>query len=264
MKRALFLIILIALFAYSTNSLTGYFFNPPQTQTVYVARVIDGDTIELGTGKRVRFLGIDTPERGQHLYEDAKEWLKNMIEGKGVVLESGREEMDKYGRLLRYVHYQGRLVNRQLIDMGFAKLYMTEPGDKHYEELLRAEASARESGLGVWEHPEEDFCLGIHAFHYNAGGNDNENLNDEYVTFRNKCTHPLEITGWRVRDAGRSLYVFPSVTVQNKTTLTLYTGTGTDTEESLFWNRPMAVWNNDGDTLTVFDREGNLMLNCTY
>jgi len=262
MKRALLLIVLLVLL-YSAHSMTGYF-SLAAAPTSHVERVIDGDTVVLESDERVRLLGIDTPERGQHLYEEAKEWLANLIEGKDVVLERGEEERDKYDRLLRYVHYSGVLVNRQLVELGYAKLYMTGPEDPHYTELSEAEGRARESGLGVWKHSEEKFCIGIHSFNYNAWGNDNQNLNGEYVAFRNKCTHPVDITGWTVKDAANSFYTFPQTVVLNKTVVTLFTGPGTDTLDSLYWNRSIAVWNNDGDTLTMFDNEGNLMLKYTY
>jgi endonuclease YncB( thermonuclease family) len=66
--------------------------------------VIDGDTVVIDSGQHVRFIGIDTPERGQCGYAEATAAMRNMVYGKAVVLTTGaRDDTDKYGRLLRYV-----------------------------------------------------------------------------------------------------------------------------------------------------------------
>jgi hypothetical protein len=66
--------------------------------------VIDGDTIVIDTGEHIRFIGIDTPERGHCGYSEATTNMRNMVYGKAVILTAGaRDDVDKYGRLLRYV-----------------------------------------------------------------------------------------------------------------------------------------------------------------
>jgi hypothetical protein len=72
--------------------------------TNVVTQVIDGDTIVIDTGEHVRFIGIDMPERGHCGYSEATANMRNMLYGKAVVLTPGaRDDVDKYGRLLRYV-----------------------------------------------------------------------------------------------------------------------------------------------------------------
>jgi endonuclease YncB( thermonuclease family) len=71
---------------------------------VVVTQVIDGDTIVIDSGEHVRLIGIDTPETDHCGYDTATENLRNLVYGKDVILTAGaRDEMDKYGRLLRYV-----------------------------------------------------------------------------------------------------------------------------------------------------------------
>lgn len=72
--------------------------------SVKCVRVIDGDTIEIEGGDRVRFLCVDTPESGHDGFEDAKQFLIDLIEGRTVELEPEHDDKDQYGRLLRYVH----------------------------------------------------------------------------------------------------------------------------------------------------------------
>jgi len=76
---------------------------PKPPRTYVVARVVDGDTLELGNGQTVRLVGIDTPERGQCGYQQATENLARVVFHKRVRLTISDEDTDRYGRLLRYV-----------------------------------------------------------------------------------------------------------------------------------------------------------------
>ena len=77
---------------------------PAPADAVVVTQVIDGDTIVVGDGDHVRFIGIDTPEKGRCGYEAATQHMRDLVAGKAVVLTAGaRDDVDKYGRLLRYV-----------------------------------------------------------------------------------------------------------------------------------------------------------------
>lgn len=71
--------------------------------TYLVTWVVDGDTLELGNGERVRLLGIDTPEVGECGYEKARDRLVALVEGERVTLGEGDVDRDRYDRLLRYV-----------------------------------------------------------------------------------------------------------------------------------------------------------------
>lgn len=116
-----------------------------------VVKVIDGDTIELNNSERVRFSGINTPEKGECYYQEAKDILKSVILDKEVYLEKDRTDKGKYGRLLRYVYYNGVLVNAFLVERGYAKVYDKYSYDtKKYEELKEKEDVAKEGVLGVW------------------------------------------------------------------------------------------------------------------
>ena len=71
-----------------------------------VLRVIDGDTIVLVGGERVRFIGIDAPERGQPGANEATQFVRERVEGLTVWLEADGAERDRFGRLRRYVWLQ--------------------------------------------------------------------------------------------------------------------------------------------------------------
>jgi endonuclease YncB( thermonuclease family) len=94
---------------------------PPPPGTVTVSRVIDGDTIEVSDGNRVRLIGIDTPERGECGYDEATAALRSLIGGAQVRLVPGaRDDVDRYGRLLRYVEADGMDANLEMVRSGLA------------------------------------------------------------------------------------------------------------------------------------------------
>ena len=123
------------------------------TTSVVVTRVIDGDTIELSDGSRVRYIGIDTPESTtQHecFGQAASARNKQLVEGKTVQLEKDVSETDRYGRLLRYVYVDGVMVNEQLVLEGYAQVSTFPPDVKYQNRFLAAQQQAREAGRGLW------------------------------------------------------------------------------------------------------------------
>ncbi|HET6989403.1 MAG TPA: thermonuclease family protein [Kribbella sp.] len=83
--------------------------------------VVDGDTIRLANGQYVRLIGIDTPERGRPYYLSAKRNLDRLIDGRvQLVNPESVDDVDHYGRLLRYVHDGGRDTGLAQIRKGYA------------------------------------------------------------------------------------------------------------------------------------------------
>lgn len=112
-----------------------------------------------------------------------------------------------------------------------------------------------------------DSCISMINFHYNAG-NDCNNLNNEYVTFKNNCLYSCDLTNWNINDASSHSYIFPAFTLGSGSSFTLYTGGGTNTQTELYWNSKYtpcpAIWNNDGDTLYLNTQNGIQVLICPY
>ncbi|MEM7824738.1 MAG: thermonuclease family protein, partial [Candidatus Aenigmatarchaeota archaeon] len=133
MKFNFFVLILGLIFLVSLSSFTGYIVlvKIPE-KTFNVTKVLDGDTIEIETGEKVRLLGINAPEINEHYYQEAKDRLAELVNGKLVKLEAGREDKDIYGRLLRYVFVDDVFVNLQLLREGYATVYITNPEEKYY------------------------------------------------------------------------------------------------------------------------------------
>lgn len=129
-----------------------------------VKRVVDGDTIELENGQKVRYIGIDTPETVspdkpiQCFGKEASDKNKALVEGKKIRLEKDVSETDKYNRLLRYVYLEdGTFINLQLVKEGFARSSTYPPDVKYQEEFKKADEEARTSSIGLWA---PDTCSG--------------------------------------------------------------------------------------------------------
>jgi len=89
-------------------------------------------------------------------------------------------------------------------------------------------------------------------------------LDDEYVAFANEGDAAVDLTGYVVSDTAGNSYTFDGVTVAPGATVTLYTGSGTDTDDTVYWGRSAAVWNNSGDTVFLADADGNTVVEYGY
>ena len=128
-----------------------------ETELKKVTQVIDGDTIEIEGGAKIRYVGINTPETnhpslGKECYgEQAKEANKLLVEGQMVRLEKDVSETDRYGRLLRYVYVGDIFVNDYLVREGFAFASSYPPDVRHQERFTEAQREALEKERGFWQ-----------------------------------------------------------------------------------------------------------------
>jgi endonuclease YncB( thermonuclease family) len=233
----------------------------------YVAKVIDGDTIILESGKKVRLLGINTPEFGQACYENATKFLEGLLLNKEVILEKDKEDTDSYGRLLRYVIADNKNVNLEMIKTGFAKALILGENKKYEAELKAAEELAQKKDGCIWQKSSEcKDCIGISYFHLNAEGDDCSNPNDEYITFKNSCKESCDITNWQISDEATYTYTFKKMELKSNKEITIKSGPGRDNLTVLFWansgtfGKCPAIWNNDGDTVYLTDSHGKQVL----
>jgi micrococcal nuclease len=129
----------------------------PQPEMGLVTKVIDGDTIELSDGRKIRYIGIDAPElhhpqKGKECFgEEAHRRNQELVLQKWVKLEKDQSETDRYDRLLRYVKVENTHINEVLVSEGYAvaKAY---PPDTMFQELFtKAQSEAQLNNLGVWE-----------------------------------------------------------------------------------------------------------------
>jgi len=113
-------------------------------------RVIDGDTLALADGTKVRLIGIDAPEVGQPGGDIATDILTEFLRGRSVQFAKDTSETDRYGRLLRYVDTDGVDVNAWLVNHGYARAKAYAPDTARQGAFAQAEQAARATKRGLW------------------------------------------------------------------------------------------------------------------
>ncbi len=236
---------------------------PSGMETAKVARVIDGDTIELTDGRRVRYIGINTPEHDQPYYEEAVAANRQLVEGKTIQLEKDVETVDQYGRTLAYIWVEGQMANLEIVSGGYANAYTVPPNVKYEAEFRQAEQEAREAGRGLWV--ESGVALKIIRIQADAPGSDNENPNGEWLEIANQGSQPVKMRGFSLKDQANHIYTFGDFTAAPGASFKLYSGQGQDSETALYWGMvDESVWNNDSDSAFLRDAQGALVDTYAY
>ena len=121
-----------------------------------VVSVTDGDTIKVYNAERgqvkIRFYGIDTPEKGQPYGQAAGKHLASLIAGATVEIEAVTE--DRYGRTVGIVFNGETNINREMVQAGFAWVYRYYCDQSFCSEWLKFEAEAKDNKKGLWQEPE--------------------------------------------------------------------------------------------------------------
>ncbi|MGE3194067.1 MAG: thermonuclease family protein [Microbacteriaceae bacterium] len=128
---------------------------PEGATAATIEYVHDGDTLFLTDGTKVRLLGIDTPEVGEHREcygDEARELLRDLLpEGTHVQVLADVQPLDQYGRSLLFVYTDdGVNVSLELIERGAAEAVVLPPNVLFADELEAAEDRAQAAGLGMW------------------------------------------------------------------------------------------------------------------
>lgn len=128
---------------------------PGNASAATVVRVVDGDTVELGGGLgKSRLIGVDTPEvyGGVECYgPEASAYAKRQLDNRRVRYAVGREERDRYGRLLVYLWLEdGRSFNAMLVSRGYARPLTIRPNSDYADLFAALSRRARERAVGLW------------------------------------------------------------------------------------------------------------------
>lgn len=229
-----------------------------------VRRVYDGDSILLADGRKVRYLGINAPERGQPYSAKSRASNEQLVKGNRVRLELDRQERDRYGRTLAYVWKDGTMVNERLVREGLAYVWVIPPNLKYYDRLLAAQRDARAAGRGIWNKLRGDFAF-VRASPANSG-------RPPFVRIVNVSDREADIEGHGVEDRAGHRFVFPSVTLKPGYGLMLFSAPkpvpgsdrGIDSGQSggtaaLYWGHPFPAWSSEGETAVLRDPAGRVI-----
>lgn len=171
-----------------------------QLEYVVVARAIDGDTVELGDGRKVRLIGVNTPEsttRNEEYGKEASLYTKSKLIGKWVWIQKDVSEVDRYHRLLRIVwlaiptndqdeeEIRKKMFNADLVLQGYAEPSTYPPDVKYSELFIKFAREARERNIGLWSYGDTGTTRG--DLDFKEDGSKEGTTNSSKKTFPN-CT----------------------------------------------------------------------------
>jgi len=210
-------------------------------ETGFVERVIDGDTIEINDSS-YRLLGINTPEKGELYYAEAKQFLEQEVLNSTVKLYYTDQRKDRYSRDLVYVVFGNTNINVKLVENGFANIYYPSKKDSYYSKFESAWENCLEENVNLCEQ-SLDSCSGCIELV-------DLNVKDQFVELKNTCSFSCDLNDWSIKDEGRKKFVFDSVTLDSEQSIKITTQ---DFDEDY-------VWTASGDTLFLRDDEGRLVV----
>ena|SRR3989344_5433832 len=237
-KRIIVFILILAQLALLSiyyPRITGEFVKEDyKKESAFATRVIDGDTIIINNNTKVRLLGINTPEKDMRGYGEAKDFLKQ-IENKSIEILRDSEDIDKYGRKLRYVFYNNQLINIEILKNGMGAYFMIDKL-KYESGLKDSEKFAMDNQLGLWLQ-SRNICAGcINLLELNS--------TDEFFILENQCGFNCNLTGWIVKDEANHVFKLNSL----------------NAGEIKQYNSKQKTWNNEGDRFFMRDNEGRLVI----
>ena len=232
-----------------------------------VINIVDGDTIDVlidGDEYRVRYIGVDTPERGDAYYDEATRANALMVSGRSVLLVKDVSETDRFGRLLRYIYLpDGTFVNAELVRQGWAEAVSYPPDDAHYQEFLALQGEAQASDRGKWSGmlieatPAEppppaagDSPMSITAVDKAA----------EYVDLGNTGDQAVDLAGWLlVSEEGNQSCALAGV-IEPGATLRVWARSADAGQGGFNCGFGRAIWNNSNpDPAVLYDAAGALV-----
>jgi len=154
---------------------------------------------------------------------------------------------DKYQRYLArlYVPYY---LNLELVKQGLASKFLVD--ESELNDFSKAEEEAIANGKGIWKKSLYSGCFSSKIVY-----------SEEKVKLSNKCSESINLDGWQLKDESRKIYTFTNLSFSS---ITLHSSIGKDNSTDIFWNLKESVWNNDRDTLYLFDNVGSLAHHQSY
>lgn len=244
-----------------------------------VVSVTDGDTVKIsidGTTHDVRLLGINAPELDECWGNEATHALTLLVDGQEVLLTTGPEDIDPFGRLLRYLYLDSAdepvFVNAEMVATGNA--VGLQDGSEHAAPFKASEARAFQSGYGMWatyacgvvEGMGDRPVIRVSELVSDPSGPDAAALGNEYITIVNEGYDSVSIAGWTLRDeSSTNRFTFASgERLDLGESITVVTGCSGGPAGAVHWCSEQAVWSNTGDTAIVHDNLGNVVVWHTF
>ncbi|MEI6850300.1 MAG: thermonuclease family protein [archaeon] len=219
-------------------------YNSNAREKVIISRVIDGDTLELDDGRIIRLLNINSPEKGVIGAEKSAEFLSSFQSNQVEIEITGK---DKYFRNLAKL-YTPNYINLELVQKGLASKFLVQKDE--LKQFADAEKNAIQNSSGIWEKSYSFNCF-----------NSSIDYKNEIITLENHCPS-ISTENWTLKDESRTTYYFKRNISSNL--FRIHSGFGIDNSTDIFWNSKQPIWNNDRDSLYLFDENKKLVHYETY
>ncbi|MCX8158710.1 MAG: thermonuclease family protein [Candidatus Pacearchaeota archaeon] len=237
-KYAFLLAFFITLFVFALFHLSSLLISEKnkKIESVVISRVIDGDTLILEDNRTIRLININSPEKNLQISNLAIGFLKS-YENKSVNIEI--IDIDKYNRYLARI-YVPEYLNLRIVELGLASKFLVQ--ESELKLFSNAEKNAIKNHLGIWKP----------SIYYNCFSTD-INPKEEKIIIINNCN--ISMTGFTIKDESRKIYSFKNISFSK---ITLHSNIGKDNSTDIFWNSKTDIWNNDRDSLYLFDNNGGI------
>jgi hypothetical protein len=253
-KRVLLFFLVILLFAINYPILNKVVMGLVDSYEVgIVERVIDGDTLVINKTS-IRLLGINTPEKGEKYYGEAKEYLENLTLYKLVKLKKSKQDLDLYKRKLRYIFIDGENINKKIVEKGLANIYFPSGKDSFYKDFKETWQECINKRINLCE-KSIDACA-------NCVTLKELSVDNQEVILKNSCSYKCNLTNWGIKDEGRKNFIFPSYLLDKE--VRIIVGNETNTKDTFFWEGYDYVWTKTGDSIFLRDKDGGLVLWWNY
>jgi hypothetical protein len=245
MKQEKILLVLIAILILTINYswIDSYLIKTFEDYEIgIVERVVDGDTI-IVNGSSIRLLGINSPEKGEIGYLEAKEFLEKEINSKEIKIYFGKDKFDKYRRKLGYIFIGSENINLKSVRFGYSNFYFPSGKDKYYNQFVGVWGECLNENRGLCEKSLEK-CIELKGW----------GIEEQIVVLKNKCNYEINLNGWSVKDEGRKKYVFEEIILKGLEEIKL----GIDNWQEEY------VWTKSGDSIFIRDSENKLVIFDSY
>ena len=238
-KHALILSMLITLLIGNTIYLLSLA-KTEKRETIFVSRVIDGDTIKLPDSSSLRLVNINSPEKDNPLSLKSFNFLRKF---ENTTISAEFLGKDKYGRTLaRLYSKDGEYINLEIVKEGLASKFLVQKEETKV--FNNAEKEAIEKSKGIWNKSIFFGCIKTKI---------DKKL--EIVKIENLCS-PIFFGSWTLKDESRKIYYSKNIQI---TKVNLHSESGEDNETDIFWNQKSSIWNNDRDSLYLFDNNEKIV-----
>lgn len=215
-----------------------------ERESASLKRAIDGDTIVIADGRTIRLLNINSPEKNFYNSNLSFLFLK-AYENRTIKIEiTGTDKYDRH--LARLYSSDSEYLNLKLVQLGLASKFLVQ--DEELKKFRNAEEDAIENALGIWSHSKFFNCFKSKI-----------DYSSEIVYLNSKCGS-IDMSGWVLKDESRKTFKF-SLVLNNE--IRLHSGKGINNQTDLFWGAEN-IWNNDRDSLYLFDSTGKIAHNEVY